>query len=84
MPAMIDPSKPTREEMIAHNMMIAKANLASNLAEKLCSDLPYEEGNSRHMTAKEVAEFSISVAETIIESYSLMPDAAGNKGGIVS
>ena len=32
----IDPNKPTREEVIAHNMKVAKANLASELAGKLC------------------------------------------------
>ena len=91
MPAMIDPSKPTREEIVAHNMKIAKANLASELAGKLCGALPTIPADPRNISSsprimfpKEVADFAIAVAETIIETYSLMPDAQGNKGGLVS
>lgn len=73
----IDPNKPTREEVIAHNMKVAKANLASELAGKLCE-------SGRDLTPKEISTMSIAIAEDIIEAYSLMPDAAGNKGGLVS
>lgn len=88
MPLNIDPSAPTKDEIeahqrkvAAHNLKIAKANLASSLCEKLCgnSGLDFE-----RLGANGVANFAIAVAEHIMETYSLMPDAAGNKGGLVS
>ena len=60
-------------------MKIAKANLACELAKAICAG-PI--GASK--TAEEVSYFAISVAETIIEAYSLMPDGAGNIGGLIS
>jgi hypothetical protein len=38
MPLNIDPSKPTQAEVVAHNMKVAKANLASGIAERICSN----------------------------------------------
>ena len=82
----INPNAPTPEEIAeherkvtAHNMKVAKANMSSKMAEALCS----QPGVMDH-GAKGVANFAIAIAETIIETYSLMPDAAGNKGGLVS
>lgn len=84
----IDPNNPTKEEIedhnykvAAHNHKVAKANLASNIAKKLAGNpsLDFDKATPDYL-----AKFAISVAEKIIESYSLMPDAAGNKGGLVS
>jgi hypothetical protein len=84
----IDPNKPSPEEIqahqreiAAHNMKIAKANLASELAGKLCSNSGLD---WKETTPEQIASFSIGVAESIIDSYSLIPDAAGNKRGLVS
>jgi len=79
MAQVIDPNKPTREEVMAHNMKIAKANLACELAKAVVSG-PGGIGKS----ADEIGHLAISIAETIIETYSLMPDNAGVKGGLIS
>ena len=72
----IDPNAPTREEMIAHNMKVAKANLASDIVRALAQRLPLiPDGDEIHpMTAKEAAEWAISASETILETYTLMPN----------
>lgn len=89
MPALnIDPSKPSPEEIqdhqrirTAHNLKVAKANLASSLCEKLCSNPAITPLTLEPIS---VANYAIAIAEYIMETYSLMPDAAGNKGGLVS
>ena len=81
-PELIDPNKPTRAEIIAHNMKIAKANLASELAKAICSNAGLGTLGGT-LLAEDCAKYAISVAETIIETYSLMPDGSGNRGGLV-
>ena len=80
-PELIDPNKPTRAEVAAHNMKIAKANLACELTKQLCLNPTVI---SQDWTADELARYAISIAETIIETYSLMPDGSGNRGGLVA
>lgn len=82
----IDPSKPTPDEIeehqrkvAAHNMKIAKANFASKLCETLCS-----QPGVMNNPPEDVANYAIAISEHIMETYTLMPDAAGNKGGLVS
>jgi hypothetical protein len=87
MRGIVDPNAPTQEEreehsrkVAAHNLKVAKANLASSICEKLCSCANV----MSDYTPEETANYAIAIAEHILETYSLMPDAAGNKGGIVS
>lgn len=82
----IDPNNPTQEEIEAHNYKVsahnhkvAKANLASKLAEALCNNV-----NVAEVSSKTISNYAIAISEDIIETYSLLPDAAGNKGGLVS
>lgn len=90
MPALnIDPSKPSPEEIAAHqykvsahNMKVAKANLASTLCERLCSNPGL--ADIIRADATFVSKTAVAISEDIMETYSLMPDAAGNKGGLVS
>lgn len=89
MPLNIDPSAPTKDEIeahqrkvAAHNLKIAKANLASSLCEKMCGNSGLAEIIKADATF--VSKTAIAIAEDIMETYSLMPDAAGNKGGLVS
>ena len=85
----LDPNAPTQEEIAAHdvkvaahNMKVMKANLASGLCGRLCTN----PGLANEVLQKPViiANLAISMAEHILETYTLMPDAAGNKGGLIS
>lgn len=81
---LINPNGPTREEALRAQMKVAKANLASDIAKSLVSELPYiqsewdEDGKitspGRHFTAEEVANFSIAVADKICDTFFLMPE----------
>ncbi len=68
----IDPNQPTQREVAEHNMKVTKANLACKLAGELCGN-PACFG----MPAIELAMYSIEVAETLIEKYTLMPPMGG-------
>ena len=85
----IDPNNPTREEVeahnrkvAAHNMKVSKANLASNLLEKMCSN----QGLAQYVVTDPgvLSKAAVGMAEFVLETYSLMEDGAGNKGGLVS
>jgi len=65
-------------------MKVAKANLACDLAKQMVGRLPFNPETGNLMNAKEVADFCVSVSETIIETYTFMPDGAGNRGGLTS
>ncbi len=82
---MLDPNAPTQEEIeahekkvAAHNMKVTKANLASGLCGGLCRNPEMADWIKNDATS--IANLAISMAEHILETYSLMPDAAGNKG----
>lgn len=76
-PIEINPNRPTQQEVAAHNMKIAKANLACELAKACCANPSFADSS-----ADEIVNLCIGVAEGIIEKYTLMPDGAGNKGGL--
>lgn len=80
MPALIDGSAPTREEVIARNMKIAKANMASELARFMVGNNGFLVNGQPIMDSNAVANYCIGLAEGIIEKYSMMPDAEGNRG----
>lgn len=73
MPELINPNQPTREEVVAHNMKVAKMNLASELASSLCKN----ESFASSVSAKNLSLYAIEVAETIMETFSLMQKSGG-------
>ena len=73
----VDPSQPTQREIAAHNMKVAKANLACELSKNIASS------SGMANSPDDVVNWCIGVAEGIIEKFTLMPDAEGNKGGLV-
>jgi hypothetical protein len=83
-PLEIDPNKPSHEEVVTHNMKVAKANLA-------CEIIKYSVGNAGFffegkpsLDAIELGKFAVGLAEAVIETFSMMPDAGGKRGGVVS
>lgn len=79
----IDPNAPSKEEIeahnrmaAAHNMKVAKADLAGACARALCAN--------PGVPTSDIGRIAVGISEFILETYSLMPDAEGNKGGLVS
>ncbi len=87
MPAIIDGNKPTQSEVVAHNMKVAKANVACDMVRAIAANgeaLKLFRGSNGLPDASQVASFAIGVAEGVIEAFSMMPDANGMRGGLVS
>jgi len=84
MPLNIDPSKPTQEEIVKHNMKVAKANLACDIIKFMVGNTGFFHEGKPALDPIALVGYAAAASEGAIESFSFMPDQDGKRGGLLS